>query len=86
MPSIVKKDQWWFADAHRVAYTQQAVLNPIMTSYWACNPAHAQIQTEHVWSTAWMDIIQGGISPDAATEKSFKRAAEIYAKYPIALS
>jgi multiple sugar transport system substrate-binding protein len=83
MPSIVKKDQWWFADPHRAAYTQQAVLSPIMTSYWAYNPAHAQIQTEHVWSTAWMDIIQGGMSPEAATEKSFKRAAEIYAKYPI---
>jgi hypothetical protein len=28
MSSIVKKDQWWFADPHRVAYTQQAVFNP----------------------------------------------------------
>ena len=63
LPSVVKKDLWWFADPHRATYTQQAVLSPIMTSYWAYNPAHAQIQTEHVWSTAWMDIIQGGLSP-----------------------
>ena len=33
-----------------------------------------------------MDVIQGGMSPEEATEKSFKRAAEIYAKYPIAQS
>ena len=31
-----------------------------------------------------MDVIQGGMTPEAATEKSFKRAAEILAKYPIA--
>ena len=83
MPSIVKKDPWWFADPHRAAYTKQAVLGPTVPQYWVFNPAHAQIQTEHVWSQAWMDVIQGGMTPEAATEKSFKRAAEIYAKYPI---
>jgi multiple sugar transport system substrate-binding protein len=84
MPSIVKNDPWWSADPHRKAYTQQAVLGPTVSNYWAFNPAHAQLQTEHVWSQAWMDIIQGGMTPEAATEKSFKRAEEIYAKYPIA--
>jgi multiple sugar transport system substrate-binding protein len=84
MPSIVKNDPWWFADPHRAAYTQQGVLGPTVPQYWVLNPAHAQVQTEHVWSTAWMDIIQGGVTPEAATEKSLKRAEEIYAKYPIA--
>jgi hypothetical protein len=31
-----------------------------------------------------MDIIQGGMTPQAAAEKAFKRVAEIFAKYPIA--
>jgi len=84
MPSIVKKDHWWFDDPHRAAYTKQAVLDPTLPPYWAFNPAHAEVQTEHVWSQAWMDVIQNGMTPEAATEKSFKRAAEIYAKYPIA--
>jgi hypothetical protein len=33
-----------------------------------------------------MDIIQNGMTPEAATDKSFKRVEEIYAKYPIVQS
>jgi len=33
--------------------------------------------------TGWMDIIQSGMAPQAATEKAFKRVEEIFAKYPI---
>jgi hypothetical protein len=33
---------------------------------------------------AWADIITGGMKPEAAAEKAFKRVEEILAKYPIA--
>jgi hypothetical protein len=33
-----------------------------------------------------MDIIQSGMSAQAASEKAFKRVEEIFAKYPIAQS
>ena len=45
---------------------------------------NAQIQNEHAWSAAWIDIMQGGMAPEAAAEKAFKRVEEIFAKYPIA--
>ena len=48
MPSIVKNDPWWFADPHRTAYTTQALLGPTMPTFWAFNPAYAQVQNEHV--------------------------------------
>jgi multiple sugar transport system substrate-binding protein len=83
MPSVVKADPWWFADQHRKAYTTQVVLGPTIADYWAFNPAYAQVQNEHVWPTAWADIIQGGVTPQAAAEKAFKRVEEIFAKYPI---
>jgi multiple sugar transport system substrate-binding protein len=83
MPSIVNTDPWWFADPHRKPYTTLAVLEPTIPQYWAFNPAYAQVQTEHVWSQGWMDIIQNGMTPEAATEKAFKRVEEIFAKYPI---
>jgi multiple sugar transport system substrate-binding protein len=86
MPSIVKDDPWWFADPHRAAYTQQGLLGPTRPQFWAFNPAYAQIQNEHTWSTGWMDIIQGGMTPQAAAEKAFKRVEEIFAKYRIASS
>jgi multiple sugar transport system substrate-binding protein len=83
-PSIVKNDEWWFADPHRKAYTTQGLLSPTLPSYFAFNPAYAQVQNEHVWSTGWADIMQGGTTPQAAAEKAFKRIEAIFEKYPIA--
>jgi multiple sugar transport system substrate-binding protein len=86
MPSIVQNDPWWFADPHRKAYAEQVVLGPTLPSFVTFNPAYAQVQNEHVWAVAWADIIQGGMTPQAAAEKALKRVEEIFAKYPIAQS
>ena len=86
MPASVKKDSWWFADPYRAAYTQQGVLGPTVPTFWTFNPAYAQVENEHVWSTAWTDMMTGGLSADAAAEKAFKRITDIFAKYPIAES
>ena len=83
MPATVRNDPWWFADPHRAAYTQQGVLGLTVPAYWAFNPAYAQVQSEHVWSTAWFDILNAGMSPEAAADKAFKRITEIFSKYPI---
>src|SRR6201997_4996665 len=53
MPAIVKDDPWWFADPHRAAYTRQGLLGPTSPQFWVFNPAYAQIQNEHAWSTGW---------------------------------
>ena len=88
MPSIVKADPWWLdpKDPHRVAYTTQALLSPTLPNFWVFNPAYAHVQNEHVWQVGWLDVINGGMSPQAAAEKAFKRIEEIFAKYPIAES
>ncbi len=83
MPAIVKDDPWWFADPHRAAYTRQGLLGPTVPTFWTSNPAYAQVQNEHVWQTAWADIMTGGMTPQAAGEKAFKRVEEIFSKYPI---
>jgi multiple sugar transport system substrate-binding protein len=83
MPSIVKGDPWWSADSHRAAYVQQGLLGPTVPQFWAFNPAYAQVQNEHVWAVGWVDIMKDGMTPQAATEKAFKRVEEIFAKYPI---
>jgi len=84
MPSIVKDDAWWLEDPHRKAYVQMGLLGPTLPNFWTFNPAYAQVQNEHVWAVAWADIITGGMTPQAAAEKAFKRVEEIFAKYPIA--
>jgi multiple sugar transport system substrate-binding protein len=84
MPSVAKNDPWWFADPHRAAYTTQGLLGPTLPQFWVFNPAYAQVRNEHVWSVGWVDIMQGGMTPQAAAEKAFNRIEEIFAKYPIA--
>src|SRR6266853_1698158 len=82
MPSVAD-DPWWREDPHRAAYIQQALLGPTVPPFWTFNPAYAQVQNEHVWPTGWADITTGGMTPQAAAEKAFKRVEEIFAKYPI---
>jgi hypothetical protein len=80
MPSITKADPWWLnpKDPHRVAHTTQALLSPTLSNLWVFNPAYAHVQNEHVWQVGWLDIINGGISPQAAAEKAFNRIEEIF--------
>jgi ABC-type glycerol-3-phosphate transport system substrate-binding protein len=81
---LFKDDPWWFADAHRAAYTRQGLLGHTVPTFWTSNPAYAQVQNEHVWQTAWAEIIQDKATPQAAAEKAFKRVVEIFSKYPMA--
>jgi multiple sugar transport system substrate-binding protein len=84
MPAIANDDPWWREDPHRAAYVQQGLLGPTLPTFWTFNPAYAQVQNEHVWPTGWADIITGGMTPEAAAKKAFKRVEEIFAKYQIA--
>jgi multiple sugar transport system substrate-binding protein len=86
MPEVVKSDPWWFDDPHRKAYTTQVVVAPTIADYWAFNPAYAQVQSEHVFPTGWVEIAKDGVAPEQAADKALKRVAEIFAKYPIAAS
>jgi multiple sugar transport system substrate-binding protein len=85
MPAIAKEDPWWLdpKDPHRVAYTKQGLLDPTLPQFWVFNPAYAQVQNEHIWQTAWVEIMTDGAAPQAAAEKAFKRVEEIFAKFQI---
>jgi len=84
MAAILKDDPWWLdpKDPHRVAYVNQGLLGPTVPTFWTSNPAYAQVQNEHVWATAWAEIMKDGAAPQPAAEKAFKRVEEIFAKYP----
>ncbi len=87
MPDFAKSDPFWLnEDPHRTAHTQQTLFGPTLPIYEAYNPAIAQVDAEHVFSVAEFDVMQNGMAPEAAIDKAFKRAEEIFAKYPIAQS
>ncbi|MBV8740049.1 MAG: hypothetical protein JO007_22895 [Alphaproteobacteria bacterium] len=89
MPSIVKDDPGFWLDPKNEplqAYTKQGVFGPTIPPYEVFNPARAQVSTEHVFSVAMIDVMNNGMTPQAAIDKAFKRTEEIFAKYPIAQS
>jgi len=84
MPEIAKADPFWFhEDPHRTAFAEETLTHPRVPLYQAFNPAMAQIDAEHVFSIAMLDVMNNGMTPEQAIDKAFKRAEEIFAKYPI---
>jgi hypothetical protein len=41
------------------------------------------LSQSHVFSVAEFDVLKNEMAPEAAIDKAFKRAEEIFAKYPI---
>ncbi len=86
MPSIVENDKAFWLDPKNeplAAYTRQGVLDPTIPPYEVFNPARAQVSTEHVFSVAMIEVMNNGVTPEAAIDKAFKRCEAIFAKYPI---
>ena len=84
IPEIAKSDPFWLKeDPHRTAYTELTLLGPTMPIYEVYNPAIAEINGEHLFSVAMFDVMNQGMAPEQAIAKAFKRAEEIFAKYPI---
>jgi multiple sugar transport system substrate-binding protein len=84
-PELVKTDPFWLhsGDQHRTAYITETLVGPTIPLYEAYSPAAAQVDSEHVFQLAWNDIVNNGMTPEAAADKAFRRAKEIFAKYPI---
>ena len=86
MTSIVENDKAYWLDPNNEplqAYTQQGIYAPTVPPYEVYNPARAQVSTEHLFALAILDVINQGVTPQAAIDKAFKRTEEIFAKYPI---
>jgi len=84
LPEIAKSDPFWFhQDPHRTAYAEETLIRPTLPLYEAFNPAMAEVNAEHVFSIAMLDVMNNGMAPEQAIDKAFKRAEEIFAKYPI---
>jgi multiple sugar transport system substrate-binding protein len=84
IPEIAKSDPFWMKeDPHRKAYTELTLFGDLMPIYEVYNPAIAEVNSEHLFSIAMFDVMKEGMKPEAAIDKVFKRAEEIFAKYPI---
>jgi multiple sugar transport system substrate-binding protein len=88
IPSIVKDDPWWLdpSDPHRPPYVHEAVLGPTIPAFEGYNPAWGRVAAEQLWGQAEADVIKGGMTPQAAVDKAFRRAEQIFAQYPIGVT
>jgi hypothetical protein len=43
----------------------------------------AEVNAEHVFSIAMLDVMTNGMTPEQAIDKAFKRVETMFAKYPI---
>jgi multiple sugar transport system substrate-binding protein len=84
IPELVQSDPFWLKeDPHRKAYAELTLFGPIMPIFETYNPAIAQVNSEHLFSVAMFDVMNNGMASEQAVDKAFKRAEEIFAKYPI---
>ena len=86
MTSIVENDKAYWLDPNNeplAAYTQQGIYGPTIAPYEVFNPARAQVSTEHVFPVAILDVINKGVTPEAAIDTAFKRCEAIFGQYPI---
>ena len=84
-PDAVRNDPFWLhsKDPHRAPYIQQTLLGPSIPDYLAYNPAYADVEAQQVWGQAYADVYNNGMTPEAATDKAFKRIEAIFANYPM---
>jgi multiple sugar transport system substrate-binding protein len=86
IPSIVKNDPWWLdesSDPHRAPYIRECVLGPTIPVFNGYNPAWGQVSAEQLWGVAEADVIKNKMTPEAAVDKAFRRAEQIFAKYSL---
>ncbi len=86
MQSIAKDDPFWLKeDPHRTAYTNMTLFGPTMPVYEAYNPGMARADAENAMMNSVIDVMNNGMTAQAAIDKAFKRVETIFlAKYPIA--
>jgi ABC-type glycerol-3-phosphate transport system substrate-binding protein len=73
----------WIPRPHRAAYVRQGPMSPTIPYYQAYDPTYAQLKSEHNWNVAGSDSVTGGMTPQQAADKAWKRLEVIFTKYPI---
>ncbi|MDE2516957.1 MAG: carbohydrate ABC transporter substrate-binding protein [Rhodospirillales bacterium] len=85
MPSLVKSDPFWTdpSDPHRPVATRQELIDPTMPWFMSFNPAYADVNAQQIWGKAEANVMQGGMTPEAAVNQAAKEITAIFAKYPV---
>ncbi|HUZ73473.1 MAG TPA: ABC transporter substrate-binding protein [Stellaceae bacterium] len=83
-PELAKNDPFWLQSktSYLPPYAKEGLVDPTIPPWYAYNPAEAQMESEHVFNRAMIDVTKG-MSTKQAVDKAFARAELIFTKYPI---
>ena len=82
-------DPWWTKTGpaevvpHLIPMIEQGFRRPVLPVWYAYNPAWAQVEAEHLFQAAVVNVAKGQATVKEALDKAFARAEQIFAQYPI---
>ena len=85
----LKTDPWWTKSGpqnllpHIQAMIEQGFNRPTQPEWHYYTPAWADVENEHVFQRALVDVAKGDATVKEAIAKAFTQAEAIFAKYPI---
>jgi multiple sugar transport system substrate-binding protein len=85
-PELAKTDPFWLHSKTKYLppYSEMGLVKRTIPAWYVYNPAWAQIESEHTFNHAVVDVAKGDLSVKDAVDKAFARAEAIFSKYPIA--
>ena len=88
-PQEALNDPWWTKSGppevmpHLAPVIEQGFKRPTLPEWHYYTPAWADVENEHVFQLALVDVATGKATVKEAADKAFARAEQIFAKYPI---
>jgi len=88
-PHVALTDPWWTKSGppavmpHLAPMIEQGFKRPTLASWYSYTPAWADVENEHVFQLALVDIATGKATLKQAVDQAFARSEQIFAKYPI---
>jgi multiple sugar transport system substrate-binding protein len=85
----VKTDPWWTKSGpanvvpHLLPMVEQGFNRPTLPAWISYNPAWADVENQHLFQRALVDVAKGQATVKEALDEAFARAEAIFAKYPI---
>ena len=82
-------DPWWTKSGppnllpHILPMIEQGFKRPTLPEWHYYTPAWADVENQHVFQRALVDVAQGQATVKEGIDQAFKEAEAIFAKYPI---
>ncbi len=88
-PQQALNDPWWTKTGpanvmpHLAPMIEQGFKRPTSAFWYSYTPAWADVENEHVFQRALVNVAKGEATVKEAVDQAFKEAEAIFAKYPI---